>query len=290
MAIEEVFSLLKIDFRRGGEHHHVSNGYVGIDCPGCSPNSGKYKLGIREGTTYATCWTCGRVDLARTLCEYSGERLGAILDLLRGCREAVVRKTTCTGKLEIPEGVRELLPAHRKYLKDQRGFDPEELERIWGIKGIGIDAKLPWRLWIPILLEDRVVSWTTRRITEQEPRYQNASPKQEAYPAKKVLYGEDFVRWSIVVTEGPFDAMRIGPGAVATLGLCYTATQLARVSRYPIRVVCFDNSPEAQSRAKKMCDDLSAFPGDTYQVNLDAPDPGSASKKEIKSLRKRFLR
>jgi hypothetical protein len=102
---------------------------------------------------------------------------------------------------------------------------------------------------------------------------------------KDLLYGEDYCRDAIVVTEGPTDAWRIGPGAVATFGLAYSRAQVLRISRYPLRVICFDSEPEAQRQARRMRDELTAFPGETVIVRLDSKDAASAKPKEVRQLR-----
>jgi hypothetical protein len=52
------------------------------------------------------------------------------------------------------------------------------------------------------------------------------------------------------------------------------------------RVIVFDNSVQAQLRADKLAEQLMVFPGETYTINLDSADPGEATEREIKQLRK----
>ena len=85
------------------------------------------------------------------------------------------------------------------------------------------------------------------------------------------------------------DALRIGPGAVATLGLGVSQHQIARAACYPIRVICFDSDRPGKRRAHDVARQLSAFPGETHLVTLDAEDPASASDEEIQTLREEFL-
>ena len=56
------------------------------------------------------------------------------------------------------------------------------------------------------------------------------------------------------------------------------------------RVVCYDNSPDAQRRANELCEVLSVFPGETINVQLDTgDDPASADRAEIELLRRTYL-
>lgn len=94
---------------------------------------------------------------------------------------------------------------------------------------------------------------------------------------------------AVVIVEGPADAWNVGPGAVALFGVGYTPQQVAALAQYPVRVVCMDSDSEGRAAAERLCSELSIFPGDTYRVELDADDPGSASKREVRKLRKAFL-
>lgn len=288
MNVTEILETLGIPYRKHGEHHHVTSQFVGVDCPWCSPSSGKYKLGISEYLT-CTCWTCGRQNIRSVLTTASGRSYHEIAELLNKVERRERKEVALRGKLVIPSGVGELLRQHRNYLK-KRTIDPEYATKVWGIKGIGIAPRLPWRLWLPIILHNKTLSWTTRSLSEQAKRkYVSASPDEESYPHKKLLYGEDLCRFSIVIVEGPFDALRIGPGAVCTFGTSVTHAQILRISRYPIRVVCFDNESAAQRAAEKICGALAVFPGKTTRIVLDAKDPGCASAKEIRLIRETFL-
>lgn len=181
-----------------------------------------------------------------------------------------------------------LLPIHKEYL-EKRGFNSAELKRLWRLKSIGLASKLAWRIFIPIHFNNETVSWTTRKIGDNGARYISAKSTEEIVSAKTLLYGEDYIQQSLIVCEGPTDAWRIGPGAVATMGISYTKEQVSRISKYPQRVICFDSELEAQKRARKLCNDLESFPGKTLNVVLDSKDPGSASYEEIQELRAKFL-
>jgi hypothetical protein len=190
------------------------------------------------------------------------------------------------GKLVMPDGVGDLTSAHEDYLY-HRGFDPSEISQLWKVRGIAGIGKLKWRLFIPIRQGTETVSWTTRAICDGvKAKYINARPEQEAVPAKSLLYGEEYARGSVIVVEGPTDCWAVGPGAVATMGLSCTKAQILRISKYAKRCICFDNSPDAQRRAERLAVALSILPGETLRCELNAPDPGSASEREIERLRR----
>jgi hypothetical protein len=177
------------------------------------------------------------------------------------------------------------VPAVASYL-NERGFDTEYLERIWGVRATGPISNYPFRVFLPIYLVKKAVSWTARAACGQEPRYRNAGPKEKSIDEKKLLFGAQFIKDTVIVTEGPLDCVRIGRGAVATLVISYTIQQVNRLADCWKRVIVFDNSVQAQARARQLADQLAVFPGETIVVNLTADDPGSASIAEVKALRK----
>lgn len=276
--IDEILKEHGVDFRHAGESHHVSSGWIGLDC--CFCGSKGYHLGINLTGGFATCWRCGPHRLHDVFRELKIPS-EASRDVLKR-RETRERPQ---GRLEIPKGVGPLRKAHRDYLRS-RGFDPAEIERLWGIRGIGLAAALSWRLFIPIHLRGEVVSWTTRSLVDSGVRYVTAKPEQEAVSSRSVLYGEDHARHAIIVHEGPTDVWRTGPGAVCTFGLVYSTGQLLRASKYPTRIICLDSDDEAQKRARGLCEALAVYPGKTVNVVLDAKDAGSASNREIGKLRR----
>lgn len=288
MNLVDALSDLGIESRAQG-HHHCRPGWVQIDCPYCGTKD-KWHMGISVHTLSANCWRCGRHRLFEVLVEHGASRRNAF-QLVKGGIEhddrpqEIVNKR---GKLILPDNLGPLLPAHKKYLKG-RGYDPKEMENLWGIKGIGISAELQWRIWIPIHLHGKVVSWTTRAIIDEGLRYQSAKAEQEKINAKDLLYGEDYCRSTVIVHEGPLDVWRTGPGSVATLGIDFSEAQVDRIAKYPVRVICYDSEPAAQRQARKLTFVLEMFPGTTYNVILRGKDASASDPREIRKLRRRFL-
>lgn len=194
------------------------------------------------------------------------------------------------GTLQKPGGVKPLEIAHWEYLTN-RDLDPIEIVELWDIAGTGQQRFFPWRIYIPIYFRGEMVSWTSRTISNKREthRYLSAPAQWEIYPHKELLYGEDYCRHVCIVTEGCIDVWKIGPGATATCGTGYSTAQRLRISKYPIRVICFDSDPMAQFRAKRLCRGLTIYPGKTYNIQLTSKDAGEASKEEIKAIREEFL-
>lgn len=289
MRFEEILQELNIPFRRVGEHHHCRVGWLNIDCPFCGRDSHKWHMGYCIDRNYFTCWRCGGHPIIKALMEASGRPYHEIKNLLQGfVFERFDEKPKVQGVLKLPIGIKPLHSAHKKYLKE-RGFNWRKIERLWQVKGIGIASRLAWRIFIPVHYQGEVVSWATRAISDLTLRYISASEEEESIPHKELLYGEDFAHLTIIVVEGFFDVWRIGPGAVCTFGSGYSSEQMKKIAKYPTRVICFDNEPEAQKRAKRLANELSVLPGETYNVTLDSKDPAVEPYENILRLRKEFL-
>jgi hypothetical protein len=291
-TLEDMIQAAGVNYQIGGHHHNVRSGWLGLDCPFCETSDGKFYLGIHLRKHYVNCWRCGPHRLGDTLAAILGipvgEAIGLAKKLPRG--EASLRRDErIVGKYKAPPTV-EMMKAHRRYLK-QRKFDPDELTVLWKLEGTDWRAgPYAWRIFIPVIEYGKTRSWTTRAIDEEVvPRYRAAEPQNEAIPIRDLIYGSDYCRHAIIVHEGPTDVWRIGPGATCTFGVGYSPEQLRRIAEFPIRIVCFDNEKDAQNRADVLCSTLSIYPGETFNVRLDSPDPGSATKREIKRLRSYLL-
>lgn len=267
-------------------HHHCREGWLQLHCPYCPRNN--YHLGFRIRANYFSCWRCGRLPLGSTLSKLSGrpwKDIAALVDDLPSLPDIQRRHN---GTLSLPAPLLPLreLPAHRKYLKG-RGFDWEAIAEVWKVQGLEVHKKFNWRLFIPISLEYEVVSFTTRSINPNSTlRYLSASEDEEKMSHKDLIYGEDYCEYAIAIVEGPTDAWKIGPGAGALCGTGFKRSQLLRMSKFSRRIVCFDAEPGAQKRARRLCESLAPFDGETFNVVLDSNDPGSASNKELKQIRR----
>lgn len=273
-------------------HHHVGSKWVGVDCPYCTPGSGKFRLGFDIRSGGANCWQCGRIAASTALSIVCGISKGEAIEILKKNTRRKFKRPDHLGVLKNPEGIGKLKKPHKSYL-NKRGLSWKAIQDIWEVSGIGMHRSLSWRLFIPIFDKwGEQVSWTTRKINDQKDglRYQSASSEQEAVPHKTLLYGGHLTRHIVVVNEGPIDAWTIGVGAVATCGTGFTSEQIAEISNYPYRVVCFDSSRDAQKRADRLCRALAVCPGVTKNVYLETGDDANAADpEEIEELRNRFI-
>lgn len=286
MTIIDILEKYRIPFRRHGEDKNVRQGWIGMACPFCGRPEDKRYLGYNLEQNFFSCWSCGYLKSINVVSALSGESIGRCREMLGRLEQTEPAPERVRGRLEFPGHIQplEYAPAHRDYLR-RRGFNVDELIQLWRLQAIGISARLTWRIFIPIIWHGEPVSWTTRAIGNVEPRYISALPSEESIHHKHIVYGGDYVRHAVVIHEGPADVWATGPGAVATFGIGFSPEQVLWLSQIPLRYVCLDAEDAAQRRALQLCDQLGGFPGETYNVVLDAKDAGSASQKERRKLR-----
>src|SRR3972149_5049872 len=187
MNFRSLFTEYHVDYKLGGTHKHVRQGFIGLDCPWCGPGSHRYHLGINLEHRYAVCWRCGHHRLGDVLSQVLRIPIGEALRLLGDVeRIRPTAKEQRRGKLVIPP-TGPLQPCHRDYLT-RRGFHPDRVEQLWGVRGIGIAKRVSWRLWVPVHYRGEIVSWTTRSIGDGTSRYVSASPEGGSMPLKALLY------------------------------------------------------------------------------------------------------
>lgn len=290
MNFKEFLTRCNVPFVESGSAR-CRPGWIQLDCPRCSRPESRWHMGYNLARRYLHCWSCGPKDLAATLNEITAIPVAEcrkVIGDLDYDRTLVVEAPR--GRLSLPKGVEPLMAPHRRYLI-ARGFDPDELVKLWGLQATGAVSTHPWRIFIPIHYGGEVVSWTTRSLADSDHlgRYRSARLSEEKVPHKHLLYGEEWCEHTVIVCEGPTDVWKIGPGAVATMGTSYTKPQILKMSKYARRVILFDNEKAAQRRARNLADALASLDGETILARLDAPDPGAASDEEIKEIRKAFL-
>lgn len=267
-------------------HHHTRAGWINLDCPFCSPGSKRYRLGFRIAQKYFNCWACGPLNTNKTLSELFGSDAKAFLEEIGDVE--LYKEDKIVGRYKEPVGILPTMPKqYYEYLRQRFGKETSiNIER-YKLQAIGpLGRHLALRIFVPVYYKSKKASWTTRSIDPGcQVRYRNAPASDESLSIKSLLFGEDFVRHSILVVEGPFSAMRIGPGAVSTGGVNYTRSQVLKLSRYPYRYICFDSDKPGKLAAERLAAELAVYPGETQIITLDAKDPGECRLKELRKLR-----
>lgn len=270
-----------ISYRTTGAN--VGTGWVGVSCPFCGDNN--FHGGIK-GFSY-TCWKCG----THTLADYIKEVLdipSAYSIIKEYDNEEDVsyeKKEARASSIILPGDLNN--EAARNYLR-ARKFDPEYLESKYKIRYTGITGDLKYRIVIPIFYNGELVSYQARDYTnKQEIRYKTLSVEKSIINPKYLLYNHDFVSGNIIgVCEGPFDAIRMGDGFVATLGTRVTEEQIRKLIVYEKVYILFDPEEEAQERANKLAEKIASFGKEVYVIDTElSHDPGDMTEDEVQEIR-----
>ena len=272
---------------------HITKGWAQMKCPVCG--SERLWLGYNLDKHYFMCYNHGHANIyALFRAWFPDENIKQLLHSIDREDSASVSQPPAdkpAGTFRPPQWILPLTasPEHCEYLQN-RGLNPDVLSQVWKVSAIlGCpERQYTNRVFVPVHdCTGKCVSWLARSIDPTNKyRYLSAPPSRELTPLKTLLYGEQFMTMykPVIVTEGVFDALRIGRNAVATFGKKITREQFDRIRKYRRRIICFDNEPETQEQARELMRALSVYPGVTDNVCLDAPDPGSAPQEEIDKL------
>ena len=303
MDIVKLYQDYSIPFQAEG-HKHCRPGWINTPCPFCTGNPGLH-LGVTEDGSHAYCWRCGYKPIKKVLSKMLNAPEKEISQLIATYGSGSFTKTKepkakiGVKKLKFPEPCGNLTIRHKTYL-EKRGFDPDRLQKEWGLLGTSVISKLDgidykFRIIAPVFWNDqgrsKVVTFQARDITDRHTLKYMACPKErEIIHHKHILYGmpESWGNTGIIV-EGITDVWRLGYNAVATFGIEYTNRQVREIARAFKRVVViFDSEHQAIQQAGKLVSDLKFRGVDAFSITIK-DDPGSMSQDDADHLVKNIL-
>lgn len=281
-------------------HKHCRPGWANTECPFCTGNPGLH-LGVTLDGSHFYCWRCGWKPVYKALARLLNVDETEVREIVRryGGRSRAAPEPAVQIRRHahrLPSGTGPMAEQHRRYLR-QRRFDPDELERVWGLLGTGPIAPLDHidykhRILIPINWNGKRVSFTSRDITERHHlRYLSCPKERELIDHKHILYARQETWTDVgIAVEGPADAWRLGPMAFATFGIEFTNWQTTAIARAFRRVVVvFDDDSQAQIQASKLVSELR-FLGVRSVAREIVGDPGAMSQDEADFLVKDVTR
>ncbi len=301
MDIQRLLHDYNIPFVTEG-HKHATPGWINIHCPFCAGEQ-TYHLGIHENGNGAHCWRCGGHAVPRVLGRILNLPEAKIRAILQKYKINLRRKIITEPKvsifpLRLPKPNSHLTKPYKRYLSN-RGFDPEYLEREWGLLQTGPVSFLDGisynhRVIIPIHWDGEMVSFQARDITDKNERKYMACPqRREKVHHKNILYGkQDCLARSngIIIVEGVTDVWRLGPAATATFGIKFKMEQVLRLSKLHNRFfIIFDEEPQAQAQARVLATKLKAL-GKTAQIENIKGDPGGMKQADANYLVKEVIK
>lgn len=284
------------------EHKHCTDGWVNVHCPFCVGQQ-NFHLGISKEHGGCHCWRCGGKSTINTLGKILGLPPAEVTKILRNYdhtatrRKLVKEPEVSIHPFKYPSPNFPLTRAYKNYLAG-RGFDPDHLEQEWKLLQTGPVSFLDGiaynhRIIIPIYWDGKPVSFQARDITGHSDRKYLACPrKRERVHHKDILYGKQEL-WeslsALIIVEGVTDVWRLGPCAVATLGIEFKMEQVLHLAKYNDRFfIAFDNDLQAQMQARKLSIKLRAL-GKKVHIETIKEDPGSMSQDDADHFVKELL-
>lgn len=264
--------------------------YYRVCCPKCQDTRFRLWVSHRavEFPMFIVCYNedCYNSSQARDqlLFQLFKTRRPAKPRVNRGKRDAATLRP-----VELPGDVRRLdtLPLSHpanEYLADDRGYDPWELGRVYGVGYCESSARWPQcnnKIIIPIEMNGRLVGWQARFIGERNWKA-SAVPKywdMPGMPKRLMLYNHDRALthpW-VGLQEGVTDVWSTGPMMMSLLGSTITFAQrklLAFAFRHKPLVMMLDGDAMEENQA--MAHELRReHPGGVVTVTVpNGADPG----------------
>lgn len=313
----ELFDLLGFVIDHGGEEAQA-NQWV-LTCPTC----GKRKLVVDLNRRAWHCWVCEQYGPAdpRTGKRQVLQGAGGLIDLVQFLegwdRKRAAEFVLAQANIQPPnlghidgdlrasvakelDGLRVLpelsCPECAKHIDGtlpymvQRGISVEDV-RMFGLFYCD-GGRYRGRLIFPVYESGRLVYFQGRAMWEsKEPGFlKSLNPAREggAGVSSEVLFNLDQARCHprVAITEGPIDAVHVGPDAVCTFGKKISATQIAKLLRAGVKAVdlIWDGPSEREPQGAwpemfAVAPTLATL-FDTRLVFVPQRDPGSWSRSE----------
>jgi len=293
----------------GPEHHHVSQGWIGIHCPFCAGKQ-NFHMGFNISKEFFNCWRCGPHSLRDTLERLTGQAFGTLWRKYGEGKSAPsparkVKPRKEEKELVLPNGFTlPLRDHHRRYL-ERRHFDPDELIEEWGVCSTSPTAVLRDgdmqsnfnnRIFIPMYWNGILATFQARTLElratsnsdgRKVSKYKACPTEMEGRSIRRILYRHpETVSDHGIGVEGVTDVWRMGYHAFALLGIGFSEMQVALIAELYKRIILlFDPDEQAQTRARKMKTALRAFgvSVDIYSLP-NGRDPAELNKREVSVL------
>lgn len=281
---------------------HCRPGWVNTECPFCTGNPGLH-LGYNIRGNYFFCWRCGSHSIYDTISALLNISKTEVKNILKPYKDKtsedqIIEKPPDKKPFKLPTNITKLKSNHKHYLEN-RGFDPDKIQKLWGIKGTGplsyldeIDYR--HRIFIPIHWNNNLVTFQTRVIRDNlpkdYPRYIACPKYREKIEHKHILYMKETKHKKTgLCVEGVTDVWKLGISSFATFGIKYTSEQVRLIAKMYDRVpVLFDPDPQAIEQAKQLVNELKFRGVDSFRISIET-DPGSMSQSDADYLVKQLL-
>ena len=301
MELKEFLEDHGIEYWTSGKN--VVNGWINIQCIFCDDDSNH--LGVHRKSLKVSCWRCGNHNIINLIKELSGTTYNEAISIKKSLSLGATdygfgppyaeddASSLLSAHVRLPQESRKYFPEkHIEYLR-YRGFtDPEKIIRKYKLRSVYTTGKYKFRIIIPIMLNKKIVSFTSRDITGlQDPKYKHASPEESAIDVKRIIYNYDTVTTGsdAILVEGPIDVWKLGDKTISLLGIHHTEEQILSIKNKKIRnlFILFDNDKAGVAGAKRMAGIISPLVKSVEIVTFNTiKDPGELKEEEAEILKR----
>lgn len=284
------------------EGKNISTGWVGIECPFCPDSDPSNHLGINLEKKTINCWRCseGKGTVLKLVMKLERCPREQALSIMKNFRDAYYRESERETVTDAsPRSNRQLSLSSFNDFSEQlstqaiaylvfRNFNPRQIQKDYKILSCGPIGKWKHRIIIPIYMNNRLVSFTSRSTINAEPEYLNCPNSLSITPVKESIYNIDTVNQTAIIVEGPLDVWRIGSQCVSTFGKRFTLPQLLLLKRKNIKrgFVLYDE--DAKKDSQELGFMLSNFIHDVEIIYIKE-DPAEFSHQDVKNFRRELL-
>jgi hypothetical protein len=306
---------------------NVSKGNIYIKCPECGQGDPSHHMGISLSGQGWACWrdrshsgkSAARLVKMLIGCSWDraymlvGDHTAIPTDIEASVRALLNLSTNdepLARTLSLPPEFRTIRDTpsariYRAYLLG-RGYSEKQMDRMSVRYGVRYCTKGDFRgrIIFPIHYEKKLVNWTGRTIYPNETlRYKTLTVDKDHATVcavgninKYLLWYDDLMEddnHTIVVVEGPFDALRIRMlgRAVGITSTCFFTSSLSRyqtdllfdvLPKYQKRILLLDQGTVA--KAQKVKRDIEALGIDVMYLPKGIDDPGDLTRKQFHRL------
>lgn len=265
-------------------------GSVSVQCPFHDDHS--HHLCLFDDT-WGKCWSCGNISVKKYIkaienCDYKEVNKILLQYPIEGIEEQ--EQIVHPDHFQMPKEFSTEFPERFKNYLEKRGFDWRILRTKYRLMTCHNIGKYKFRIIVPIIMDDKTVSFVARDITNKaDLKYINCPEELSILPRKDWVFGIDLIpNDTCIICEGVFDAMKIGPGAVSLLTTNFTKSQINKLRKKGIKKVyiMLDND-EAGTKASEKLESYLSWAD--YVGIIDLPegvnDPAEMSDKQVRELR-----
>lgn len=279
MNIQEYLDDKNITYSEG---KNVSQGWIGINCPFCPDGDPSNHLGIHLQIGIISCWRCGAKGGIRKLITKYGDSPNIISTKYQqsSIYQSPPKKQLSNECKLPPESTEELLPPHKEYLKG-RGFNPFFTFHRYSLRCCYLTGDWKHRLIIPVYMNNNLVTFTSRDITNQAKLKYKTNPNEKSIlPIKDCIYNYDYIHKKAIIVEGPTDVWKIGEGSICLFGKTASQKQISLLTKKLNEVyIMFDS--DANSEARTLALQLAAIIPHVETIELEKGDPCDVPEREI---------